>query len=79
MLAEQLGELHRLRPEVRADALEDIVLRHFAAGRKRAAHLGHGFRLAAERDLGIEQRVARVPIGGSFVWESHAREVVRHD
>src|SRR3546814_451901 len=70
--AEQLGEPDLLGPEVGADALEDIILGHLAAGRKRAAHLGHDLGLATERDFGVEQRVARLAIRGAFIGESHA-------
>jgi len=71
MLSEQFGKLHLLGPEICADPLEDKILGHFAAGRKSAAHLGHGFGLAAERDLGIEQLVARGAIFAALIGEAH--------
>src|SRR3546814_14082954 len=69
--AEQLGEPDLLGPEVGADALEDIILGHLAAGRKRAAHLGHDLGLAQARDFGVEQRVSRLPNRGALTGESH--------
>ena len=69
MLAEELGEPHRLGALVGADPLEDIVLGHLAAGRQRAAPGGDRLDLAAQRDLGVEQRIAGGPVFGALVRE----------
>jgi len=78
VLAEQHGKPHRLGPGMRTDPLEHEVLGHFATGRQRAAHFRDRFGLAAQRNLGVEQRIARLAVGGALVGERHAREVAGH-
>src|SRR3546814_14656706 len=72
--AEQLGEPDLLGPEVGAAALEDIILGHLAAGRKRAAHLGHALGLSTERDFVVAPRVPRLAIRVDLLGDNHARK-----
>src|SRR3546814_20895662 len=62
--AEQLGEPDLLGPEVGADALEDIILGHLAAGRKRAANLGHDLGLTRTSVVSGKSVTVRVDLEG---------------
>jgi hypothetical protein len=67
VVAEQLRQPHRLGALVGADPLEHIIFGQLAAGRERAALSGDRLELAAQRDLGVEQGVARGAIFGRLV------------
>src|SRR3546814_12423484 len=53
----------------RSYPLEHEILGHHAAGRQRPALGGDRFELAAQRDLGVEQRIACCPVFGAFIGE----------
>ena len=69
IVAEQFGELHLFGPLVGADPFEHEIFGHRTAGRQRAALGGDRLQLAAESDLGIEQRISRGPVFSAFVGE----------
>src|SRR3546814_7881302 len=66
---EQLGQFDALGPLIRPDPFEAVILGHVAAGRQRAALRRDRLDLAAERDLGVEQRDPRAAIFGAFIGE----------
>ena len=67
MFFEQVGHADLFRHDVRADALENVILRHFAAWRQRPAPRGDRLDLRAQRNLSVEKFVSRIAIGGAFV------------
>ena len=67
MLSEQIRHVDLFGHGVRADALEDVVLRYIAAGRQRATLRGDGLDLGAQRNLGLKELIPCLTIDGTFV------------
>jgi hypothetical protein len=57
--SEKPGHRNRLEYSLLANTIEQIVLRHFAAGRKRPEFGSDGLHLPTEVDFMLKQSVAR--------------------
>jgi hypothetical protein len=72
---EQLRKLYAPGPATGTSALEDIVLGELAALGQRSALLGDTLDVPAQLHLLLQQGIARLPIGRTFVGEMEMLEV----